>query len=522
MTLNDDSNLDLTRDSHPPHGSNINTKLCYLTLVSGAYIYYVFLITNGKFNIGNSSALGMTFNSMLEHLLRGQFDVDPQAIGSEGFIHDGKTYSYFGIFPALLRLPLYAVGNLSRYDITRLYCALAATLGLCFKLASVALVRDELPKSRLQEITFVVLILSLVFGGAQIQFLKSTIYQETIYWAGALGAAFVYCALHGLIRTREFSTRLIAVMATLAGLELLTRVSTALGLYLAVVLLLVALAWSETNPTSNGISCFSRALRCRCNLIALAILLVFASLCGVVNYERWGNPFVFADFHTQIVFVRMHFRDPLLTAYGEFNIERIWYGIIYYLCPIWVVIRPDGHFLFSEFELKMFDGVELPPGSFLVSDPVLLILGVTFFWRLPQLRRGHLVNLWAVAALMIGFSIPICLMLTAMDMAFRYRMEFYPFMEFAGYLGFYAMCVRPDQYSAPLRRRLYCLLIASAGCGIICSHLLLILYKLSQFGGDYKLPWIMGEHPEGAAAWVRLYHSAFKTIIPIVEKKLPF
>jgi hypothetical protein len=521
MSLNDNSNLDLTRDGHFPHRSTINTKLCYLTLVSVAFIYYVFLITNGKFNIGDSSDLGMTFNSMLEHLLRGQFDVDPQAIRSEGFIHDGKTYSYFGIFPALLRLPLYAIDNLARYDVTRLYCTLAATLGLCFKLASVALIRDELSKSRLREITFIVLILSLVIGGSQVQFLKSMIFQETIYWAGALGAAFVYCALRGLIRTREFSTRLFAVMATLAGLELLTRVSTALGLYLAVVLLLAALAWSEANPISNGISRFGRALGCRRNLVALAILLVFASLCGVVNYERWGNPLVFADFHTQIIFVRMHFREPILTAHGEFNIERLWYGIIYYMCPIWIVIRPDGNFLFSEFELKMFDGVELPPSSFLLSDPVLLILGVAFFWRLPELRRGHLVNLWAVGALMISFSIPIFLMLTAMDMAFRYRMEFYPFMEFAGYLGFYAMCVRPDQYSAPLRHRLYCLLIAGAGCGIICSHLLLILYKLSQFG-DYKLPWIMGEHPEGAAAWVRFYQSAFKTIIPIVEKKLPF
>ena len=33
----------------------------------------------------------------------GQFDVDPQIIGAEGFIHAGKTYSYFGIF-LLVRL----------------------------------------------------------------------------------------------------------------------------------------------------------------------------------------------------------------------------------------------------------------------------------------------------------------------------------------------------------------------------------------------------------------------------------
>ena len=61
-------------------------------------------------------------------------------------------------------------------------------------------------------------------------------------------------------------------------------------------------------------------------------------------------------------------------------------------------------------------------------------------------------NLRAVAALMVGFSIPIFLMLTYMYMAFRFRMEFYPLVEFAAFLGFYAICVKPDQYSAPFRR----------------------------------------------------------------------
>ena len=364
------------------------------------------------------------------------------------------------------------------------------------------------------------LVLSALFGGAQIQFLRSSIYQETIEWAGVLAAAFVYCSLRGLIRSRGFSTRLIAVMATLAGVALLTRVSTALGLYSAVGLLLVALAWSEASPISHGISHFVRALICNRTVAALAILLVFAILCGVVNYGRWGNPLVFADFHIQLLYVRMG-RVPLIAARGEFNIERLWYGILYYLFPIWTIIRPDGRFLFADFESRMLDMVELPPGSFLLSDPLLLVLGAAFFFRLPQLRKERRVDIRAAAALMIGFSIPIFLMLTAMVMAFRYRMEFYPFIEFAAYLGFYAMCVNPNQYLASSRRRLYILLIASAGLGIVCSHLLFILYKVSQFG-DYKMQEIMGHNPAGAIAWVRYYWLALKTLLPSVAKRLPF
>ncbi len=519
MVFNGNSNMDFAKASPPPLVAKIRINAYYLVLVVIAFIYYIFLIAGHSFRLFEPTELGMSFNSMLEHLLRGQFDIDPHAIRFEGFVRNGKTYSYFGIFPAVLRLPLYAVGNL-RYDVTRLYCALAATLGLGFQLASVAVISDELPKSRLRVITSIVLVLSLMFGGAQVQFLKSSIYQETIYWSSALASAFVYCALRGLIRQRAFSTRLTAVMATLAGLGLLTRVSTGLGLYVAVVLLLMSLAWSEANPISHRLSRFSRALACRRNLIAFAILLVFSMLCAIVNYGRWGNPLVFADFHTQFLYVRMH-RVGLVAEYGEFNIHRLWYGVIYYIVPIWPIIRSDGHFLFSEFETRMLDGVELPPGSFLLSDPVLLILGAAFFLRIRQVRKGHLMNLRAVAALMIGFSIPIFLMLTYMYMAFRFRMEFYPLVEFAAFLGFYTICVKPDQYSAPFRRRLYCLLIASAGFGIICSHLLLTLYKLSQFS-DYKVPGIMGERPEGAAGWVRYYELSFKTILRSVEKKTGF
>ena len=48
---------------------------------------------------------GLTFNSMLLHLLQGRFDVDPQTIGDEGSLRNGLVYTYFGVLPALLRLP---------------------------------------------------------------------------------------------------------------------------------------------------------------------------------------------------------------------------------------------------------------------------------------------------------------------------------------------------------------------------------------------------------------------------------
>jgi hypothetical protein len=47
---------------------------------------------------------------------------------------------------------------------------------------------------------------------------------------------------------------------------------------------------------------------------------------------------------------------------------------------------------------------------------------------------------------MIGLLIPVFPILTFMYMAFRYRMEFYPFLEFSAFLGFYAICVNPASF----------------------------------------------------------------------------
>jgi hypothetical protein len=128
---------------------NSRIVLSYIIVILMAAVYYFVLATDGKLNLAptKSELVGMTFNSMLEHLLHGEFDVDPGTIGREGSVRDGKTYTYFGIIPALLRLPLLPIDALMRLDVTRLYCALAATVALCFKLASVALINDKLPRA---------------------------------------------------------------------------------------------------------------------------------------------------------------------------------------------------------------------------------------------------------------------------------------------------------------------------------------------------------------------------------------
>ena len=50
--------------------------------------------------------LGGAYDSQAEHFLRGDVDVDVDAIGHEAMIVNDKVRMYFGPFPAFLRIPL--------------------------------------------------------------------------------------------------------------------------------------------------------------------------------------------------------------------------------------------------------------------------------------------------------------------------------------------------------------------------------------------------------------------------------
>ena len=76
-----------------------------------AVSYYAALLSLGSPRFLTPAPGGLTFNSMLLHMLNGSFDVDPETIGIDGVVRNGLTYTYFGIVPALLRLPLLPISR---------------------------------------------------------------------------------------------------------------------------------------------------------------------------------------------------------------------------------------------------------------------------------------------------------------------------------------------------------------------------------------------------------------------------
>jgi hypothetical protein len=126
----------------------------------------------------------------------------------------------------------------------------------------------------------------------------------------------------------------------------------------------------------------------------------------------------------------------------------------------------------------MFDEVELPPSSFLISDP--LILGLAVFAIVQLVRHREVLDRAVVVPVLVGLLVPILLILTWISMTFRYRMEFYPFFEFSALLGFGVLLSR--QAKPPVLS-----FAAATIVGVIASHASWALYMLTPFGPAHEV-----------------------------------
>jgi len=434
-------------------------------------VYQAMFLTHGTFNFFDDIAFGHTFNSMLQHLLQGQFDVDPNAVGGEGFINNGKVYAYFGIFPALLRLVAVPFVDLNRVDLTVLSCFFAGVLTSAANIGSFAM---AMRGGNAATARFLLLLLTVIvcLSGQGLIFLKPSLYVEVTDWAGTFGAWFVLVLVIRQFATKKRDARYLPLLASLAGFCLLTRVSTAIGLYGATGVVLLHAAWCDRRIGPV-------------HVVTTLVLAVFVIITGLVNYERWGSPFIFMDLHRNIIYTQVNPSQLVpLDKYGEFSFQRILYGMNYYFVPIWVIHDATGHFLFHDFVERVVGFIEAPPSSLFLTDPLLFALSIVAIRGL----RVRLTEPRVTIELAVSLAVPGLLMLMATVMTLRYRMEFYPCLHYLAALGA-GLLVRQ---SRPLSRTP---MVLAAILGIVFSHLTLIMFLRSPKGAPVlfeRAGWVKG------------------------------
>lgn len=440
--------------------------LAFLLIFYGPFLWHLWS--------RDRNSLLLTFNSMFAHLLRGRFDVDPQIVGFEGFVRDGRTYAYWGVWCALLRLPLWIVGRMD-VDMTVWSCLAAVCVAGLTKVRAVLLLRRHGREGAIAAWAIGLMLAFVLLGRCEAYLAAASVYQEVALWAYAFAALFVYLALKGVVN-RWFDLRTLSWMALFAGLALLTRVSTGIGLLLAMVLLLLVLAvQSGTSEEGQRWQRMRRFLIQPRMLVPLAILAALVAATGAVNYFRWGNPTTFANYDLYLPLKGDHAGGLLpLHRFGLFNVRRIPFGLIYFFLPIWVLRASNGHLVFEHTLAQMYWLAEGPPSSFFLTDllPMCFIfLLVIALWRR---RAGGLrsAGQWA-AAIAVGLLAPCILMLTAIYLAYRYRADFFPEIDFLAFLGLYMTVTDVTMLAMFARYRRW--MIAALSVGLAGSLLLLLI-----------------------------------------------
>ena len=172
-----------------------------------------------------------------------------------------------------------------------------------------------------------------------VTFLFTDIEGSTRLWetqSAAMAAAFNLIIVRTTFGAKTMRGRDLVSLAVLAGLAINTRASIGVALYLGTTLLLAWAVWHRyaSDRTARQVSArparFSSAI-----LPAIGVLGLAAAVAGFINFERWGNPFSFADFHYYDM--RLDAYQTLLEVtrkYGEFGVGRIPIGTLYYLTDL--------------------------------------------------------------------------------------------------------------------------------------------------------------------------------------------
>jgi hypothetical protein len=433
--------------------------------------------------------LDKVFDNVLVHLLRGEFTVDREAIDYEAITQDGKTYTYFAVFPAILRLLAMPFVDIAHAELARLSCLVAVVIFVVLQLRMLLIAHRSLPAASRMPVFFTVMVAATVLSGPQLYILGSAwVYHEPILWAAVLAAAFNVIVMRTALSGRDLRTSDFASLAALAGLAINTRAPIGVALYLGTVLLIAWAAWSRhaaertewTWPASGkvfvrAVSALARDPRISLPVLVLGLLAVAA---GIVNFGRWGNPFAFSG--ANYTYWIQHHPNVIgaIREYGAFNLDRIGIAVLYYATGIPYILKSVPPF--AEFFRSAV--IEAPPFTPLLTNPLTVILagvGLYRLWWKPDLQPRSLAMLRIA---LIGHASAVVLILAFCTFTLRYRFDFAPFMTLAAFVGYRSLSMTATGFSAPWRRRILGTAVGLCVLGVLGSHYILLVHKVWSIG----------------------------------------
>ena len=189
-----------------------------------------------------TAAASVLYDVQARALLHGHLWLPSGSIGTEAFIHDGRTYTYFGIFPSLLRIPILLFthsldGRLTSLSILASWAVTALFSTLLLWRVRI-LLRGEASLGWPEAISYGALVFSILAGSVLV-FLASTtnVYGEDEAWSVALACGTLF-ALVGVVERTSWGR-----VTTLGVLVLLTNLNRGTTGYASILATMLVAAW---------------------------------------------------------------------------------------------------------------------------------------------------------------------------------------------------------------------------------------------------------------------------------------
>jgi len=430
------------------------------------------LITNFDFKLFELEKFGTLFNDMAERLLYLDMTIAPQQIGFEAFLRDGHTYTYFGIFPALIRMAAILLGW-NTLQLSRLSCLVAlwivafATIRLTQGLVS------QHPVTKSARLIVAACLGGVAFSGPAIYVLASAVvYHELIFWAAAWTAVFNCIVIRRVCAGQALSLKDFLFLALAAGCCLLTRITCGLALYVALGLLM---AWPAIRSRFASAALFSAARR---SGPALLIAVAFVGIQGGVNYGRWGDPLVAypPQYYYQIISSpRRAERLENFRQHGLLDPVRVSMAVAYYGFGI----KVDNEF--PSVVRAHYDMLEGPRTIVPLCAPWIMLCGALGLYAVASEPRRW----WPILPLVIGNGVGFVLPLAVWDLALRYTFDGWGFVALMAGLGTRWLVDRArTQPEISQARGVWVarMAIAVTLLGVVMSHAVLLRYKINFSG----------------------------------------
>jgi hypothetical protein len=396
------------------------------------------------------------FEAQARALLHGHLDVPADTAGIEGFRVGDKTYLYYGLVPALLRLPVVAVTHAldGRLVILSRMVALAITLRATAGLAWQVRERFDLRPTGRRDVVVVGGLAAAVGLTSPLLFLaaRPVVYHEVELW----GTALALVAFDRVLAwCRAPSTAALVVASAAAALALSTRASVGLGPIVALGLVaaerVLRRRWREAGPI----------------LLAAAVPV---ALYAVVNHARFGTwfsvPFdkqVFSSFGTDRQ-AALAFTDNSL-----FSLRYLPTAALHYLRPDaiglqrlfpWIGFGPRAHVVGN----VTYDTVDRS-SSITALSPLLCVVAAVGVAHLLRHRRGT--SIWWY--MLAGSAVGVVVTWTIGFIANRYLSDLVPTLVLAAAPGAWALAAWCAGLGATARRLAVAGAVALGAWGLLAS-----------------------------------------------------